>query len=380
MNPRFYFATCQTGAEKAVKAEVLAEHPALRFAFSRPGFVTFKEDPALSSAEPVPAFAPLTLHSPVFTRLWGEVVDQTRDPATLPLLLARIPADAPLHAFDRDRFIPGDEPEGYAMDEKICGIAEIGEFIAARDDADSGKSAAFDGAAAGNAGKSGTRTGEASLAVGETVYDLIWVDDYHVFLGRHIHGAPLVPYAGNLPRLDIPENAPSRAWLKLEEALLRFKPVVQSGWQALEIGCAPGGATTALLARGFRVVGVDPQYMADSVSVNQNFRHVRKPARYATKEDLAGVNPDWIVMDMSIPPKDALGELSHVIGLLREIHGKSLAIRRGFLTLKINDWKYASEIGLYMKRLGQIGFENMHAIQLANNRQEFFVYSGKFRI
>lgn len=351
MNPRFYFAACQAGAEKALKAEVLAEHPALRFAFSRPGFVTFKEDPA--------APQPLTLSAPIFTRLWGEVVDQTRDPATLGDLLARIPAVAIVHAFDRDRFIPGDEHEGYSFDEKIRSIPEIAAFLADR-------------------GISPITA--LAPAPGDTVYDLIWIDDFHVFLGRHIHSDRLLPQPGNLPLLTVPEAAPSRAWLKLEEAILRFKPVVQSGWQALEIGCAPGGATTALLDRGFRVTGIDPQFMTEAVSLNPNFSHIRKPARYITKEDLAGINPDWIVMDMSIPPKDALGELSHVLGLLREIHGKKLAIRRGFLTLKLNDWKYASDIPFYIKRLGQLGFENLKASQLANNRQEFFVFSGKFRV
>ncbi len=351
MTPRFYFAACQVGAEKAVKAEVLAECPELRFAFSRPGFVTFKEEPA--------SIAPLALNAPIFTRLWGEVVDQTRDPAGLPGLLSRVPAGATVHAFDRDRFVPGDEHDGYCFDEKIRSVPDVAAFLSARGDSAPSLSG--------------------GLAAGDTVYDLIWIDDFHVFLGRHAQTDRLLPLPGNLPGLTLPSTAPSRAWLKLEEAILRFKPVVQSGWQALEIGCAPGGATTALLDRGFRVTGIDPQFMAEPIAGNPLFSHIRKPARYVTREDLNGVNPDWIVMDMSIPPKDALGELSHVLGLLREVHGKKLAVRRGFLTLKINDWKYASEISFYIKRLAQLGFENLKPFQLANNRQEFFVFSGKFR-
>jgi 23S rRNA (cytidine2498-2'-O)-methyltransferase len=212
------------------------------------------------------------------------------------------------------------------------------------------------------------------------VYDFIWVDDFHLFLGSHIHSERLLPEPGNIPSLVVPASAPSRAWLKLEEAILRFRPVVQPGWKALEIGCAPGGATTALLDRGFTVTGIDPQFMEASVIARGGFTHVRKPARFATPDDLRLVNPDWIVMDMSIPPKDALGELSHVIHTLRGLWGKDLGIRRGFLTIKLNDWKYASEIPDYLKRLGQIGFQDLSATQLANNRQEFFVYSPKFRI
>ncbi len=38
----FVFVTCQVGAEAALKHEVAREWPKLRFAFSRPGFLTFK--------------------------------------------------------------------------------------------------------------------------------------------------------------------------------------------------------------------------------------------------------------------------------------------------------------------------------------------------
>src|SRR3990167_4804140 len=38
----FLFVTCQVGAEPAVKSELARRWPALRFAYSRPGFLTFK--------------------------------------------------------------------------------------------------------------------------------------------------------------------------------------------------------------------------------------------------------------------------------------------------------------------------------------------------
>lgn len=42
---RFVFAVCQLGAENALKAEISAQHPELKFAFSKSGFLTFKLDP-----------------------------------------------------------------------------------------------------------------------------------------------------------------------------------------------------------------------------------------------------------------------------------------------------------------------------------------------
>ena len=40
--PGFLFVTCQVGAEAALKSEVARRWPEFRFAYSRPGFVTFK--------------------------------------------------------------------------------------------------------------------------------------------------------------------------------------------------------------------------------------------------------------------------------------------------------------------------------------------------
>ena len=40
--PQFLFITCQVGAEKAVKGELARRLPDFHFAFSRPGFLTFK--------------------------------------------------------------------------------------------------------------------------------------------------------------------------------------------------------------------------------------------------------------------------------------------------------------------------------------------------
>jgi len=362
MTPRFYFAACQAGAEKAVKSEILAEFPALRFAFSRPGFITFKEDPA--GPEPI---AP---RRAVFTRLWGEVLGQTRESAAFADLISQIPADAPLRAFDRDLALPGDEPEGFAHDANIRKILT--------DPSLTGTDPALLRSIAARAEPSVIETIGAPRP-GADLYSLIWVDDFHVFLGRHTHRAGMLATAGNIPALTVPAASPSRAWLKIEEAILRFAPLLETGWTALEIGCAPGGATTALLDRGFAVVGVDPQFMDERVATRAGFTHLRKPARFVTADDVRGCNPEWVVMDMSIAPNDALGELQHVVAHLRALHGKTLRVKRGFITLKLTDWKYAAEIPQYLKRLEKLGFRDLRPIQLAVNRQEFFVYAGGFQ-
>lgn len=342
MNPRFYFSTCQAGAEKVVKAEVLSEHPELRFSFSRPGFVTFKEADDVA--------APLALQRGIFTRLWGEVLGQTRDRAALPGILALIPRDAIVQAFDRDQFIPGEEPKGFERHGRIKEILKEVPGLSA----------------------------EGIPVIGRAVYSLIWVDDFHVFLGRHIHGEMLSPAPGNIPDIALPEESPSRAYLKIEEAFQRFKPALEKGQQVLEVGCSPGGATTAMIARGLRVTGVDPQRMDERIYTLPGFKAVRKAARYLVEDDIRDSNPDWLVVDMSITPDEALAELSHVVSLLRASFGKALKLRQGFITIKLNDWKLAEGIPQYLARLEKIGFHDLHPLQLCSNRQEFMVWAKRF--
>src|SRR4051812_7005138 len=94
MKPRFYFACCQVGAEKAVKAEVLERHPQLRFAFSRPGFITFKEE---DDRNP-----PIQKAPGIFVRHWGQSLGQAKDFPALLELLKTVPDGAVVHPFERD--------------------------------------------------------------------------------------------------------------------------------------------------------------------------------------------------------------------------------------------------------------------------------------
>lgn len=344
MSARFYFATCQIGAEKAVKAEVLSEHPQLRFAFSRPGFITFKEEDDHR--------APLTLKKNIFTRLWGVVVAQTKDRTLFPELLKQIPANKIVHVFDRDQFVPGDESKGFVQHSHIREITKEVKGI----------------------------EWNQKPKKGEEVFSLIWVDDFHIFLGKHLHSDQLSTSPGNIPEIALAEESPSRAYLKIEEAIHRFRPVVEKGYQVLEVGCSPGGATTAMSNRGLLVTGVDPKYMDEKVYQLPGFKFIQKCARDVKPDELRNTNPDWIVMDMNIAPLEALDELNHIVTLLRKNFGKSLKLKQGFLTIKLNDWKFAESIPLYLKRLEEIGFQNLHPVQLCSNRQEFFVWAEKFRI
>ena len=68
----FLFTTCQAGAEKLLKVELERTHPEMRFAFSRPGLVTFKN----ASTDGV--VSPSVSIGASFARTYGASVGQAR--------------------------------------------------------------------------------------------------------------------------------------------------------------------------------------------------------------------------------------------------------------------------------------------------------------
>jgi 23S rRNA (cytidine2498-2'-O)-methyltransferase len=345
MTPRFYFSVCQAGAEKAMREEVLSEFPHLKFAFSRPGFVTFKEEddqkPLIKDARGI------------FTRLFGQSIGQAKTSEDLEKLIAGIPEGAVIQAFERDQHVPGDEPDSFKAGSKIqmelSKLKSIPKF-------------------------------DRVPVLNQAVYDLIWLDEGHVFLGKHIHRDYLDPAPGNAPVLKLPTHSPSRAYLKIAEALHRIKPEIHPGLQVLEVGCSPGGATTCMMDLGCKVTGIDPKFMDKKVMENSRFQFVQKTARSVTAEDLKGVNPEWLVLDMNLAPLETLDELGHVLRILKKVWGRRLNLQAGFLTIKLNDWKFASDIPLYLRRIHELGFQELLPFQLCSNRQEFFVYVEGFEV
>src|SRR5262245_7444959 len=103
--PKFIFITCQVGAEAAVKAELARKWPAFRFAYSRPGFLTFKLPPGAALADD------FDLHS-VFARACGFSLGKTVSKTLAERLdsLKQLLVDRQfecLHVWQRDLCEPG---------------------------------------------------------------------------------------------------------------------------------------------------------------------------------------------------------------------------------------------------------------------------------
>jgi 23S rRNA (cytidine2498-2'-O)-methyltransferase len=334
---------CQLGAEPALKAEVARLHPQWRFAFSRPGLVTWKVPKALAVDVQLGA---------VLARCSGLSLGRAATPAEFATLIHAAIGNAHfvLHVFERDRYKPGEEPpaDGYGpLSDRV-----LRELLATQ---------------------SSFHPPDRALQLGDLVVDVVVAPDEPWLVGIHRHGAGSSVFPGGRRPLLLPAEAPSRAWLKLEEGLSFSGLPLKAGEVALEIGSAPGGASYALLQRGLRVVGVDPADMAPAVASHPSFTHVQVKLGDLRREQLPK-RVDWLFVDVNLAPAVALHQLRRIVSTLRS------TLKGGLITLKLNNWRMASEIPAFLKRLQGMGFSEVHATQLAHNRQEVCVAVRMMRL
>jgi len=304
MKSDFLFVGCQAGAEATLKREVEFRHPKLKPAFSRPGIVTFKGD------------QPFTLDfklNSILARIYG-------------LSFGKKTAE---------------------KEKELIAWATLAQSWSRTGEPDS----------------------ESPLAkLDDKVLDVITIDDGEIWLGCHIHREGMSPRAGGFfPENLKPEGAPSRAYLKLVEAIERFSIPFKRGQKALEIGSAPGGACYGLLERGLSVWGVDPGDMHPSIVHHHGFIWIKNSINQLHSQDLPS-NLDWVLLDMNIEPQDALSALEK---LLKKLTYRPLGL---LLTLKLNRWDMLLNLDHPLERIEALGYRVQGAKQLSNNAQECCVF------
>jgi 23S rRNA (cytidine2498-2'-O)-methyltransferase len=347
----FMFVTCQVGAEPAVKAEVAAQWPESRFAFSRPGFLTFKL-PADLATTTTP-----TLRS-VFARTvgWslGPVKGDTPEAraAAVWQLVSEKAADRQfdrLHVWQRDTtaaghrgFEPGITPAATAALQLLIELQPS---------------------------KPEPTDWTALTRRGDRVLDCILIDDTTWWVGHHRSWTRPQGWPGGFWPGPAPAEIVSRAYLKMAEALDWSGMALQAGQTAAEIGCAPGGASQALLDRGLRVVGIDPADVDTRVLANPNFTHIRKRGVEVKRRQFRSVQ--WLMADMNVPPEITLTTLEGIV-TFADLH-----VRGVIANLKLADWKLAADVPQYLTQIRGWGFDHVSARQLGHNRQEICVAAWK---
>ena len=345
-NPNFVFTTCQVGAERVLKAEVASRQTALRFAYSRPGFLTFKVPPNV-------ALEDLQLDL-VFARAWGislgkaDAADSTERAAEVWRLAAELSVER-LHVWPRDTRAPGDHD---FVPGQIDTAAEAREAIVAA--APEGSDSLLDA----------TKAGQLAL-------DCIVLDDATWWVGYHRAATPVMRVPGGLWQQPPPANAVSNAYNKMAEALAWSGWPLRNGDHCAEIGCAPGGASQALLDRGLTVAGVDPAAMHPDVLAHEHFTHVRMRGADVRRRAFRGIR--WLVADMNVAPDYTLDTVEAIV-----THS-SVEVGGLLLTLKLSDWKLAEKVPEYLERVRGWGYDEVRARQLCSNGQEICICATNAR-
>ncbi|VAW81087.1 23S rRNA (cytidine(2498)-2'-O)-methyltransferase [hydrothermal vent metagenome] len=119
-------------------------------------------------------------------------------------------------------------------------------------------------------------------------------------------------WPGGIPRLKIPETAPSRSYLKLEEAFVRFTSnnrshYLQPQMTATDLGAAPGGWSWLLIQNHLKVTAVDNGPLNPKLLESGLCKHVMHDAfRYDP-----GYPNDWLICDIVDKPMRVMDLINH---------------------------------------------------------------------
>lgn len=299
-----------------MKLEVARTRPELRFAYSRPGLVTFKSARAV-----LPDDTP----GSVFAHVWGRSIGTAGDPAAAAQTLASLGATR-VHVFARQPEVAVDLAPWQALGP--AGPAELGEVVA-------------------------------DVIVASVQGEPAW-------LGVHRHDRSRQPHAGGAIPVAVPGDAPSRAYAKIEEAIAWGALPIEAGHVALEIGAAPGGAALALARRGLDMWGVDTGELAPNVRALSNVHHIAKKVGALHWEDLPS-RIDWLLVDVNLAPQVALHEVARLMPRL------ATTLRGAVFTLKLNDWAFVAELPALVGRIRRMGLPDVRMRHLPSNRREICV-------
>ncbi|HMP05718.1 MAG TPA: SAM-dependent methyltransferase [Lacipirellulaceae bacterium] len=323
--PQYMFAACQCGAEPALKRELAVGAPNLRLAYSRPGFVTLKL--------PAPCESPHTATLPsAFARTFGFSLATVRNDR-MQSLVADVWAAAEVHTLF-EHALPADVQ-----------VWQRDVLLPGEDDFEPGPTALAVAA-------------EEMLRAAAPVPALQRASDSGHFSPR----SRTACWPGGVPPVELPEHAVSRAYLKMAEALAWSDLPMSRGEHIVELGCAPGGASQALLDAGLLVTGVDPAEVDPAVLQHPRFNHVRARAAKAPKRLLDGAH--WLAADMNVAPKYTLDVVESIVGR------KKSAIQGMILTLKLADWSLVDSLPECIARVRSWGYRDVRLRQLAFNRRE----------
>jgi 23S rRNA (cytidine2498-2'-O)-methyltransferase len=346
-NTQFVFMTCKPGAETALKQEVMRSKPEWRLAFSRPGFVTFKS----ASATPIEE-KDLARRNWVLARTHGLSLGKVigDELAKLAQEVWQHAGEEPygdVHVWERDAR-PSDDDESTLLVSPLSTEIEQAIRAAAPETSASLKDPQ------GEKRRPAPRNAR--------VLDVVVVEPNQWWIGSHLAVSTQQRWPGGAIPVRTPDHAVSRAYTKMAEALAWSGLPIEREDECVELGCAPGGASQALLDRGLFVTGIDPAEVEPILLEHPRFRHLRKRSKEVRRSEYLGVR--WLAADMNLAPNYTLDAVEAVVS------HPGVHIRGMVLTLKLADWTHADRLAEYAARVHGWGYRDVRMRQLASGGQE----------
>ncbi len=173
----------------------------------------------------------------------------------------------------------------------------------------------------------------------------------------------------NLNNIELPKDAPSRAWLKIAQAFQYFKVDRSNYKSSIEIGSSPGGASYFLINQKIKVLGIDPGEMSPSVNEMNGFKHLKKPIQDVRKDELPA-SIDILAVDTNLSAQQSVKESLRIANFYQS------SLKEVFLTIKLPLPKMISQLEKHKRALRKLGFK-ARIIQLPSHHREVLLYGSK---
>lgn len=348
----FVFVTCQVGTETICKQRILAINESVRFAFSRPGCLTFK-----LGEHPQQVLTALAIEPFVRTFGYSLKVVKGEEGSVLATQVWEMVGEIDdvnfkhLHCWSRDQVVTG----VHGFEPQVTPLAQaVGELIASHRPA--------------NTDSESETTASHSLSVnrlansGEWILDVVIIEPNEWLVGFHQAESIPTRWPGGIPPFEVEGETVSRAYLKMAEAIEWSRIPFHQDETVVEIGSAPGGSCQFLLEQEMKVIGVDPAEMDEDVLSDPNFEHWKMRGSEIKRKSLQGVT--WLTVDVNIAPQPMLQMVRELV-----THEK-VKIQGMILTLKLSEWEQAKHLESWLKEVRSWGFKYVKVRHLVYNRQE----------
>ena len=147
------------------------------------------------------------------------------------------------------------------------------------------------------------------------------------------------------PPPEPPEEAPARAYGKVEEAHRLFQLELFANQSVIEIGSAPGGITYYLLNLGLQVLSIDPANMDTKLTEDfpNQFTHLKNSIFDIKKKHLPK-EAHWLVSDLNLDGKLNIDQSVRIMKMYPKMRG-------AFLTLKTPKTEDVKRIDSWIKKV-----------------------------